>query len=63
MISQQHMTSTSNAQADVVEVERLAAQFGPLLLEILGVIDHGIARRSARPAPIGTLMRKIHRQL
>ena len=30
MISQQHMTSTEQAQADAVEVQRLAAEPGPL---------------------------------
>ncbi len=41
-------------QADVVEVQRLATQLGPLLLEIVGVIDHGVRgdqrqeRRSGR---------------
>ena len=30
------------SQADVVEVQRLAAELGPLLLEVVGVVDHGI---------------------
>ena len=40
-------------QADVVEIEWLAAEFGPLLLEILGVIDHGIRANQCRTARSG----------
>ena len=36
------MTRTSKSQSDVVEVERLAAEFGPLALEVLGIVDHQI---------------------
>ena len=38
----------------LVEVQRLAAELGPLLLEVVGVVDHGVRtdqcheRRSGR---------------
>ena len=30
------------SQADVIEVQRLAAELGPFLLEVVGVIDHAV---------------------
>ena len=40
-------------QADVVEIEWLAAEFASLLLEILGVIDDGIRADQCRTAQSG----------
>ena len=40
-------------QADVVEIERLAAQLGPLLLEVIRIVDQEVSTPGSRWRPPG----------